>query len=146
MNSRFKMHVHDQLLTFAKEISDIIVALDQSAITQEEASQRKTHLISVYAEEISAQFNPALDEVPEALALLWDLGVETLTAQHLATRCSLDEVRGWVMYAQCSIGLRNPAGLVVSRLRKQVPAPKLPEAADGASRYLSGEYAAFIQH
>ena len=146
MNDTFKTHVHHKLLRFALEIGRISEALEQGAISRDEATERKLQLAAEYAEGISGQLAPPEEEAPEAVALLLDVGIDTQTARQLAASCSLDDIRGWVTHAQCSIGLRNPAGLVVSRLRKQVPAPKLPEAADGASRYLSGEYAAFIQH
>ena len=146
MNDTFKTHVHHKLLRFALEIGRISDALSQGTIGRGDAAERKLQLAAEYAEGISAQLNPPADQAPEAVALLLDVGIEPLTAQQLAASCPIDNIRGWVTYAQCCIGLRNPAGLVVSRLRKQVPAPEPPEVADAASRYVSGEYAAFIQH
>jgi len=146
MNDTFKMHVHHKLLQFALEIEKISSALDQGKISRSEAAERKLRLVTEYAEGISGQLAPPADQVPEAVALLLDVGIETLTAQRLAASCSIGDIRGWIAYVQCSIGLRNPAGLVVSRLRSKVPAPKVPEVDDAASRYVSGEYAAFIQH
>jgi hypothetical protein len=83
----------------------------------------------------------------EAVSLLMELGIETLTAQQLASQCSLEEIEGWVRYAWRSKGLTNPAGLVVSRLRERVPAPRPPdEGAQRRRQYLTGTYAHHIAH
>ena len=86
-----------------------------------------------------------VEDAPTAVSLLMEVGVETLTAHQLASRCSLEEITGWIEYARRSIGLTNPAGLVVSRLREQVPPPKAPVNGNCRRKYVSGAYAEYIQ-
>jgi len=75
---------------------------------------------------------------------LVQIGVMDTVARELSSTRDPEQVLGWVDYASGAQDLRNPAGLVVKSLREGIPPPHREEA--GRSRYISGEYAAYIEH
>jgi hypothetical protein len=56
--------------------------------------------------------------------LLTTFGVARPVAVRLARARELEEIQGWIDYARRAEGLHNPVGLVVSRLRDDVPVPE----------------------
>ncbi len=113
-----------------------------------EALAQREHLVEEYTQRLlrllDDQEPDPSNAVPEAVELLTGLGVDPLVAERLAAECPIEEIEDWIAYASACRGLTNPAGLVVSRLRRGVPAPRTPVT--DSSRYVSGEYAAYIQH
>ncbi len=83
----------------------------------------------------------------EAFELLVKCGITEAEARRLA-KCPLEQVRRWIAVGRKIASARpgfNAAGLVVARLRSgEAPPPEAP-AANGW-RYISGEYAEFIQY
>lgn len=143
MRNRLRSAIHLRLLHFAEGLRHIALCVEQGTMTEESARQLKSKLAGFYAEHIVSLALPEKDgEESEAVTLLMDLGVETLIARELAAECSLEDIQAWTAYARASTGLTNPPGLVVSRLRKGVPPPK---GGNGRRRYVSGEYAEYIQ-
>jgi hypothetical protein len=82
--------------------------------------------------------------------LLVGFGISEPVARDLAAVCEIDQVEGWVTYARGAQGLRDPAALVVARLRAGEPAPVVesPEDPDSPEarrrRYTGGEFAEYI--
>ena len=160
------MDIKPELLRFADGVRHIRRCVEQGTLSEQEAGEMCDKLAAFYAELISGakcspeaedtadaacpmedvpcEPPPAEDE-PDAVSMLLEVGIETLTAQQLASRCSLEQIEGWCEYVRRSVGLINPAGLVVSRLREGVPAPKAPDNGNGR-RYISGVYAEYIRH
>lgn len=75
---------------------------------------------------------------------LVEFGIDMDVARALAGTCRPEHVRGWLQHARASPGLKNPAGLVVARLRGGIPPPVQRD--NGSRRYIEGEYAQFIEH
>ena len=80
----------------------------------------------------------------QALHTLLALNVTESVARRLAQTCDPDMVEGWCEYAQqAGSALWNPAAFVVAKLRA---GDVLPEQRDDPDRYISGEYAEFIEY
>ena len=167
------MDIKAELLRFADGVRHVRRCVEQGTLSEEEASEMCDKLAAFYAAQISGQSGcpdtphcagqtsvaevqgPAreesaaedepVDDDTAAVSLLMELGIETLTAHHLASQCRLEEIERWCEYARRSKGLNNPAGLVVSRLRQRVPAPRPAGNGNGRRRYICGEYAEYIQ-
>ena len=150
MSNSVKESINTKLLEFAAGLERIEDSLAQGAIGADEVLRLKTELADSYAGHI-AHVVEALDpgeqgdEAPDAATLLSNFGVEPLIAQVLAAKCGLDVIEGWITYASQATGLRNPAGLVVDRLRRGMRPPKLPKRVHDRHRYISGKYADYIQ-
>jgi hypothetical protein len=169
------MNVRGQLLRFAKNVRHVRRCVELEKLSEEEASEMVEKLASLYAEQIAGagdqpgddgdtiQSPDAGTDQPtksvadsvqveedddgsEALSLLTGMGIETLIAQQLASQCSPEDIEGWCKYARHSKGLTNPAGLVVSRLRSGVPAPRSGSNGNDPERYVTGIYAEYIQY
>jgi hypothetical protein len=78
--------------------------------------------------------------------LLTTFGVTPSVSKQLSEKCSLEDIRGWIEYANRAKGLRNPVAFVVSRLRDGEP---VPENSSGATedrrRDSEGKYRDYIQ-
>jgi hypothetical protein len=89
----------------------------------------------------------------EKVVLLTAFGVSEGVAKSLAAACGLNQVRGWVAYAENAHGLRDPVALVVARLRagEQPPKAKVKPGSIGESseerrrRYTGGKFGEFIK-
>jgi hypothetical protein len=83
-----------------------------------------------------------------ALDALTGLGVEPGAAGRLAKKHNPATVGGWVAYAEQAQGLSNPAAFVVAKLRAGELPPPVVEDRDAADRrrYITGEFAEFVQH
>jgi hypothetical protein len=150
MNNPIAPKIEVELLKFADGLAHIRKCVVQGTMTEDEAHDLKNKLVGVYARHIARvieedEYPDADSTMPEGGALLVEFGVEPLTAKHLAAECSLDDIEGWIAYANSAKSLSNPPGLVVSRLKAGVPPPKVvsPEARQ-RQRYL-GQYADYIQ-
>jgi len=89
-------------------------------------------------------------EQQNAHELLIGLGVDPAIARGLAKDCALADVMGWATYTRNAQGLDNPAAFVVARLKAGEPAPApgrtVEQSERDRQRFISGEYAAYIQH
>jgi len=116
-----------------------LLSSPETGLTKEKKQTKKRPVVAV----LSAEQQQALDA-------LTSLGVDPATAKKLAGTCDPGDVAGWVSYAKKAQGLDNAAGLVVARLRAGEPAPA--PGGDGdrddadRRRFISGEYAEYIQH
>ena len=150
MNNPITVEIEVELLKFADSLGHIAKSVAQGTMSKDEAHGLKNKLARVYAKHITGVIQedeyPDVDgTMPEGAALLTDLGVEPLTAKHLAAECSLHDIEGWVAYARSAKHLTNPPGLVVSRLKAGVPAPKVQSSAERLRQRYLGQYAEYIQ-
>jgi len=83
----------------------------------------------------------------QAHTLLTGFGVAQAVADRLARERDAGQVRGWIEYARAADGLRDPVGLVVRRLLDGEPVPERQshERGDDRQRYITGQYAEYIQ-
>ena len=150
MNNPITVEIEVELLKFADSLGHIAKSVTQGTMTEDEAHGLKNKLAGVYAKHITRVIQedeyPAVDgSMPEGAALLTELGVEPLSAKHLAAECNLHDIQGWVTYARSAKHLTNPPGLVVSRLKAGVPAPKVVSPAELQRQRYLGQYAEYIQ-
>jgi len=82
----------------------------------------------------------------QAFCSLVRIGVLKPTALELARSQDPRRVMDWVEYASRARNLRNPAGLVIAVLRRGTEPPRTPSREESGRRYISGPYAAFIEH
>lgn len=76
------------------------------------------------------------DDYQTSVDSLIGVGVSSNVAQQLALTRDHDLVAGWVGYVTSQTGLKNPAGLVVARLRAGDPVPSVvPAGAGGGDPY-----------
>jgi len=95
------------------------------------------------------------DEQEAVLNLLAEIGMDPAVAESAVQQYDLDAVRGWVTVAEGAGSLSNPAGFVLARLRsgKEPPLTWRSQGSqaddwsdDDPERYISGEYAEFIEY
>ncbi len=86
------------------------------------------------------------DEQESVLVSLLTMGMDRLVAERLVQEHDLVNVRGWLTVARRSASLKNKAGLIVAKLQAGEAPPRSEPAWNDPDRYISGEYAEFIEH
>jgi hypothetical protein len=143
--------IHIELQKFADTLLRIQKSKGAAHISEDDAQRMRNALVRFYATHITRVIQedeyPDVDgSMPEGAVLLAEFGVEPLMAKRLAAECSLEDIKGWIAYARKAKSLANPPGLVVARLQKGVPAPKVQSRQERYRDHLSGEYGQYIQH
>ena len=79
-------------------------------------------------------------------SLLAVKGMNRSVAEKLIRRYDLTVIRGWLAEVKRSQSLTNPAGFIVAKLQAGEAPPGPSADHDAPDRYISGEYAEFIEH
>jgi hypothetical protein len=85
------------------------------------------------------------DDQKAAYQSLVDLGVGRRVAARLVREFGPKAAQGWVSESKCRPGLRNPAGWVRDRVESGELPPQPRRDRDDPDRYISGEYAEFVE-
>jgi hypothetical protein len=79
--------------------------------------------------------------------MLQNLGYDARTADTLAHTSSLETIAGWIAHIQQSKTIKNPPGFLRRKLEAgEVPPRPAVRRTEDPDRYISGEYAGFVNH
>jgi len=131
--------------TAPEKLSSAETALASSAETAL-ASSAETALTKIKETNKEHGVGDHTNKTNQAFTTLTSFGVSQTVARRLASERSLEAIEGWIAYAEDANGLTNPIAFVVARLRDGETPPEVKAASnDDPRRYISGEYADYIQ-
>lgn len=118
----------------------VVDVVDQSV-----QDQQQQHSLNPVTAKLCS--STAKDCSNEAVERLTAFGIIESVAGELAGSCTLEQIEGWIAYAQQATGLNDQAAFVVSELRRGTKPPKvISDEEKRAQRYTGGKYAHLIEH
>jgi DNA-binding MarR family transcriptional regulator len=139
------LHGAESILHHAGAIPEITTEITAET-TEAEITAETTEAKTTASKQVAAAADQT-DNFEARKQMLQNLGYDARTADTLAHTSSLETIAGWIAHIQRSKTIKNPPGF----LRRKLEAGEVPPRPAGwriedPGRYISGEYAEFVNH